>query len=213
MAIIRWCPIYPKWDSYQPLNTPIPILNTSQMVPMWKFPETMVSNGVFFLGWDYSSKAWCLKWDLFILGWAIARWSWELERYGEHTENWRDFLGSYLLSKPTGKCTLNESNESWEVEATIAVDYAKNKRPCTVEHISKKQQFLLNDKEVILQEVVWGTPARKSFDQSKQSWDWEMMKSFLLPLTKLLYIAIVSPSLPLSIFQLYPIIFIIDHHH
>jgi hypothetical protein len=40
------------------------------------------------------------------------------------------------------------------VEATIAVDYAKNKRPCTVEHISKKQQFLLNDKEVILQEVV-----------------------------------------------------------
>ena len=78
MATIRWCPIYPKWDSYQPLI--FILLGASRYLPqdypptigdwaaekpqkdgIWQFPMPSF--------WENTPTTWCMYVCMYVCGW------------------------------------------------------------------------------------------------------------------------------------------------
>ena len=77
MATIRWCPIYPKWDSYQPqINGGIPNYSGIPTDVAWKLQV---------LGYDFSTRGgpffkWMVSFRTLI--WCYGRpWEYDVESY------------------------------------------------------------------------------------------------------------------------------------
>ena len=112
MATIRWCPIFPKWDSYQPLTSNLPclvfqsIFSTSRIMSSVAATIERCCNGVLRHGWRAALQAPAARGFTRTCGAGeIAQWCWA-GKYGSNTlfvrvyVNWGWMVTGKIWRKP-----------------------------------------------------------------------------------------------------------------